>query len=412
MCDTIAAVGPVSLDGSVLFGKNSDREFSESQYLRLIPKAHYSPGTRVQLTYREIDQARETHTVLLSKPHWIWGAEMGANSHGLVIGNEAIFSRIEAPVTDGIIGMDYLRLGLERARDVDEAIHVMTSLLRDYGQGGNCGWKRPIAYHNSFILADLKGAKVLETVDREWVVAPVKDYYAISNAMTIGDSFQASSATLEARAIEAGLSCTPAPFSFRSVYEDPTRTASGHYRRARAIALLSQRSGQLQSTQFFQVLRDHEEGPSIDSLPGARICSHRRENPIGQTTASWVSTLTPGRCVHWVTGTAAPCTGLFKPLMVELGMPYHGATPGAAEDAESLWWRHEKLRRLLDQGEESVRRAFIQERDALEMRFLEIMRQCPPVTDPDSRVAARRLVEACWEQGLAFESKWYDQLVS
>ena len=34
----------------------------------------------LQCTYIEIDQAAETLAVVLSKPAWMWGAEMGANS--------------------------------------------------------------------------------------------------------------------------------------------------------------------------------------------------------------------------------------------------------------------------------------------------------------------------------------------
>jgi len=49
----------------------------------------YDSNSNVQCTYIQISQITHTFAVILSKPRWMWGAEMGANEHGIVIGNEA-----------------------------------------------------------------------------------------------------------------------------------------------------------------------------------------------------------------------------------------------------------------------------------------------------------------------------------
>lgn len=406
MCDTMAAAGSVTASGAVLFAKNSDREFTEAQFLQMLPAARHEAGAKVRLTHVEIDQARETYAVLLSKPHWIWGAEIGTNEHGLTIGNEALLAKIEPPAGPGVIGMDYLRLALERARDGNEAIAVITSLLREHGQGGNCGFRRQITYHNSFIIADPRGVKVLETVDREWVVKSVPEYWAISNCMSIESEFDSSSPTLRALASEAKLYAQGAAFGFKSVFEDASRSISGNYRRARAAELMAARAGRLEPADLFRVLRDHQEREITPGRPGARICAHTRENPLGQTTAGWVAQLAPGKTVHWVTGTAAPCTGLFKPVLMETGLPEHGPAPGAEEDGASLWWRHEQLRRGLDDADQRTRDGFTAERNSLEVRFLRDVEACRGVDDPSGRAELKRVVDACWHDGLAFEARW------
>ena len=77
------------------------------------PVQHHAKGETVQCTYLQIPQARQTSAVILSKPRWMWGAEMGANEHGVVLGNEAVWTTQPYAET-GLLGMDLVRLGLER----------------------------------------------------------------------------------------------------------------------------------------------------------------------------------------------------------------------------------------------------------------------------------------------------------
>ena len=184
MCDTFVALPQASADGSVILAKNSDREPDEAHELRLAPARENPPGGSLACTYIVIPQARRTHRVLLAKPYWIWGAEMGVNEHGVVIGNEAVFTKTVRKADDGLLGMDLLRLGLERAESAAEAVDVITGLLHRHGQGGNAGHRHKMRYDNSYLVADRTGALVLETIGREWVLRAVERSASISNALT------------------------------------------------------------------------------------------------------------------------------------------------------------------------------------------------------------------------------------
>lgn len=51
----------------------------------------------------------KTHAVILSRPSWLWGAEMGANEHGVCIGNEAVWTKEPVGEGEALLGMDLLR---------------------------------------------------------------------------------------------------------------------------------------------------------------------------------------------------------------------------------------------------------------------------------------------------------------
>jgi dipeptidase len=379
MCDTIVALGNATADSSVIFAKNSDREPNEAHQLLIIPAARHPEGSTVRCTYIEIPQVSETYALLLAKPFWIWGAEMGANSEGVVIGNEAVFTRVPQEKAPGLIGMDFIRLALERAATAWAALEVMIGLLETYGQGGNCGFNHPFYYHNSYILADPREAWVLETAGRQWAAQRVTSVRSISNSITIGNDWDLASDGLVDYALEQGWCKNREDFDFGRCYSDRlyTRFSDARARCTRTTDLLHNHRGRITVETMMSYLRDHGANPEPGwspgrALSGADVCMHVGFGPIriNQTVGSMVSHLTPDQKTHWLTGTSAPCTGVFKPVWLDSGLPEVGLSPQGAYDAACLWWNHETLHREVVRDYAVRLPLYKAERDELERKFI------------------------------------------
>ncbi|HNR77530.1 MAG TPA: hypothetical protein PKM48_10405, partial [Parvularculaceae bacterium] len=182
MCDTFA----MKRDGAVWFAKNSDREPDEPQIVERHDAVKGDSTKTLRCTYIEIDQVPDRRAVLLSRPDWMWGAEMGVNDAGVAVGNEAVFSKSILKKGEALLGMDLVRLALERASTAHEAVDVIISLLSRYGQGGPAGCRdKNFRYDNSFLIADASGVFALETAGRNWAVKRVDDGWSISNSYTL-----------------------------------------------------------------------------------------------------------------------------------------------------------------------------------------------------------------------------------
>ena len=66
----------------------------------------------------------------------------------------------------GLLGMDLVRLTLERSQSADEALTVLTDLLEVHGQGGSGEPDRDRPYFSSFLIAAPDGGWVVETSAR------------------------------------------------------------------------------------------------------------------------------------------------------------------------------------------------------------------------------------------------------
>jgi dipeptidase len=370
MCDTFVALPEMTADGSTLFGKNSDREPNEAQNLEYFPGRTFAAGETLQTTYLAIPQVKETYGTIICRPFWMWGAEMGANEKGVVIGNEAVFTRMPVEKKEVLTGMDLLRLALERAASASQALETIVKLISDFGQGGICGYKdKHLRYHNSFIIADPDEAWVLETAGKLWAALKVKDFYTISNGLTIGESFDLSHPELIQTAQKKGWLKKGRTFNFKHCLSDwfYTTFSASRTRRNRGMELLVAKKTNMDTAAAMAHLRDHRSDeqyrPDGHFLMNT-ICAHaanKLSRNAAQTTGSFIAHLKQDVHTFWATGTAAPCTGIFKPIWFE---------GEVLPDINSLWWRHEGLHRLILIDYKQRLNTFCKERDGLEAQFM------------------------------------------
>jgi len=373
MCDTIVVV-KAGAGSPVWFAKNSDREPGEAQTVEHI-EAMPAQGSVLRATWVSIPEAAPAFEVVLSRPAWMWGAEMGVNEHGVAIGNEAVFTKL-AVAERALTGMDLLRIALERSCTADDALERMTGLIARYGQGGRCGFRSAgFRYHNAFIIADRTGAWLLETADRFWAAVRVRGVRTTSNVLTIEEAPDLLGPGTLDEARRRGWWNGKGAFSFRSAFGRGAMglLAGGDVRRACSFAALSAGDDGA-GTDLLRCVSALREHNGRDPQAGWRMeapCAHASPLPTrtaGQTTGSLVASLGPGAPEVWATGTSAPCLSVFKRVVLAKGQMTLGPPPRAeGHDEESLWWRHERLHRavmLRDYGAAKVR--FERERAAVE----------------------------------------------
>uniref|UniRef100_A0A3Q2QBM8 Secernin-2 n=1 Tax=Fundulus heteroclitus TaxID=8078 RepID=A0A3Q2QBM8_FUNHE len=309
-CDCFVSLPPGSRDDQVIFGKNSDRPRDEVQEVVYHPAASHPPGSTLECTYIQIPQVEKTYAVVLSKPAWLWGAEMGANDQGVCIGNEAVWTREPVVPGEALLGMDLVRLGLERGDSAWVALTVITGLLEQHGQGGQCKEDpEPFSYHNTFLLVDRNEAWVLETAGRLWVAQKISEGVKnISNQLTIQTEISAEHPELRSVAKAQGWWDGQGEFNFSHVFSPenpPARMELAKKRYNGGTELLQQHDGTVTAEVMMSILRDKPSGICMDS-GGFR------------TTGSMVSVLprdTSLPCIHFFTATPDPSRSIFKPFI-------------------------------------------------------------------------------------------------
>jgi secernin len=350
MCDSVVAVGSETASRATLFAKNSDRMADECQPLLQFPESMYPPDAVVRCTHIEISQVAETYRVLGHSPWWVWGFEHGVNEHAVAIGNQTVFSKEPIEERPGLIGMDLVRLGLERGRTARESLEVIASLLESHGQGGAAFGLEAGGYHNSFMLADPDEAWVLETSNRHWAARRVA-LGSLSNHHSIGSDWDIGSRHLAAFASQQGWWTGTGRIDVASAYRNPNvpgRISEGRMRRSRE--LLEADRGHHDVGTLTRLLRDHldggpawQPGSTPDDERHFTLCAH--SEPIHWTTASVIAELPSERGDPWPIwiSFATPCSGVFLPVYINGVIPAALAQGGKKYDPDSAWWAFKRL---------------------------------------------------------------------
>lgn len=390
MCDALIAARRATLNGGVIFAKNSDRPPNESQPIVYRPRLTHRETT-VKCQNIKIPQVKLTFEHIGSGGYWVWGYEHGLNEFGVAIGDLDVQSREPCESKAGLISMDLVRLGVERSRTAHEAVKVITSLVEEYGTNGN------------YILADPNEAWVLETAGRYWVAKRIVDgVYPIGNLYSIQTVWDECHPNLIDHAIEMGWCTSKDDFNFARAYGDytnhPIDSSMVRYRRSKQ--LLEQYEGHITPEIMMEILRDHLEGTFLESFwaPGenfyASICCHERgegEWRGGQTASSMVvelrrdiPDLLKAQC--WIC-MAAPCTSVFMPFYhKQVKVPENLSIADKEYSASSPWWVFKKLQRHTERNYpllgyavrkvwKDMERRVISQRSMIENEALDLIRE-------------------------------------
>ena len=378
MCDTMGKLLP---NGHALFGKNSDRSPNEPQALYYYPAMTHSKNSQLA-TYIKIDQVEKTKAIILSRPTWLWGGEMGVNECGVCIGNEAVFTKGRYDEI-GLTGMDMLRIALERSENAKMAVGCLIHLLERYGQGGNCGYDHKFYYDNSFLVMDGKEIYVLETSGKDWVYKKTS-CAAISNRLSIqkdGTVYSDGIRNFTHKHLEP-------VYSYFSQSSNRKSMCSSAIEKATCVE------------DIFAALRQHahEKDPLCTASVGSP-CMHYGGLVGDHTTNSLVVEWDEnGKMTLWTTGRSMPCVSLFKPF--SFGSTIPPVFEANDKNAASYWFEAESFnRKLLGH---KLPKEYYAERDALESEYINSSREL-------ASSELSELSQLALDKEIAFLDKWKNQ---
>lgn len=358
-CSSMVAIGTATKTGEVILAKNSDRPLNEAQPLCYFPAQDYPTGAEVKCTFIAIPQVAHTYACIGSRPYVFFGFEHGVNECGVAIGNEQVSGR-EVPERQwGLIGMDVLRLALERSDTAAKAIEIMGNLLETYGTGGDPDI-RISAFNCNFIVADSKEAYLFESHQRRWVAKRVDEVGYLSNCYSIMDDYTLIGTDVISEAERKGWSIPGKPFNAAHAWTADDcifAEAEGFARYARLATLMNQ-TEPITIQNMMTNLRDHYDNVFLANIPYSpaaakmpSICSHPGGVSGCATAASAVVVLRKDvpkelKFTYWGS-MSPPCCSIFRPYYNINWLPEDLQGAGALFQETDQWWKFIELERYI-----------------------------------------------------------------
>ncbi len=312
MCDTLVYHDEIK---SSYFAKNSDRHPNELQLIQYTDfrEKDLNPNNyKVRLKKYEdgpyavlkevIPKFENKYSAIISRPAWIWGAEMGINEVGVSIGNEAVFPKIKIE-EKALLGMDILRLALHNSKTAKEALNFIIHIIETYKQGGDASYAgKSIKYCNSFLIKDDFDAYKLETAGKHWAYKKISKYDSISNSYSITGDYDKCDENSKGK-------------NFKKEYENKIITffAQGNLRRNYTFSHLKEK--EINLAEIKAILRSHISPQNRKKNGMKSICMHSGKLIKSDTTASLIIDYKKGKRIIWFTASSYPCLSLFKPLV-------------------------------------------------------------------------------------------------
>lgn len=358
MCDTLCVPG----DGRMLFAKNSDRAVGEVQVVEAFGRR--TGGRELATQYLTIPDPAGAVAVIGSRPTWLWGFEHGINEYRVAIGNERVWTARDAESAEPrLIGMDLVRLALERATTAGAALDVLVELLEAHGQGGIAEEASGESYFSSFLVADPSAAWIVETCGTSWAARPATGGGSISNRLSLTDDWARASADV-------------APGSSFQQFIDPA-FPTGHADLRLAATGAATRSASADARTLVATMRHHGDhawgavgdpaGRSATALDpvatadmqldgtGVSVCMHLRNWEA--TAASLVAELPadPDEPQRAWAALGSPCVSVYLPLFPDVTDPSTGAgTVPACLTDPGTWQRFDVLRRRVEAARDTT----------------------------------------------------------
>ncbi|MBK04555.1 MAG: hypothetical protein CL920_14760 [Deltaproteobacteria bacterium] len=372
MGDSFVVLPKDTMDGAIWFGKNCTRTPGEPQWMEWLAAAEHDAEEVFELSGVQVPQVARTHRLLLSRIVGQWGGDMGCNEHGVMISRETVLTRMPAQ-EDGLRGEDLVRLALERGASAKEALEHLIRLLTECGQKSEC-FVHPKMYtlYNAFLVVDKHEAYILDTAGEHWAAKRLRTSLSFSNMMTIHDDYDFLSEGAHIDACQRGWSSSAERLDFSKSFSAPMAASltGGQIRRSCTTFRLKDYRGRPDWDVCVAALTEHGGFSPADGWSVEMPCAHASWWPTrqkGQTNASMICRLSTEEApAVWATGTSSPCLSVFKPIPFEEGVFAAGPVPGERYDADSLFWRHERMHRLVLENYIIHKRMYQKEREALQ----------------------------------------------